>query len=456
VFVTAALAWAMAAPGTWAVRRPLVALFPTARSLAVRSRDVNTRALSSFARVELDRPAAWRAGPALAILTAGWLLSAGAERPCYAQTESFPPITSRNFDIDLFEQPALGSPRLIAMSGAVNSVAEGAAGLYTNPASAAVRPETEAEKLAWNVYFNSYVPVDGQDSNNNGQAVTSVHRSLLGAAGLLLQYGPWGLSLDGGYTAHEIAPQAGGGLGVRSFIPHVALARTFAGGDFAAGLGLRAGALNVYTLMGGNTLFTSFGLSGEGGVVWKPRDRDFRAAVSGALPVHTAAVDYTCEPSNCDGYILPADAIVPWTATVGGAWRFGPTAWNHQVGGAYRDERQLTIAMDLALTGAVRNGYGMEAFAAKQLQASGRNITFTPRLGLEAELIRGWLRLRAGSYAEPSRFAETSVRFHGTGGAEVRLFKFHFGGHERRVSLSFAGDFANRYKNGGLSVGFWN
>jgi len=386
----------------------------------------------------------------------GLLLAAAPLRWARAQTASFPAITSRNFDIDLFEQPALGSPRLIAMAGAVNSVAEGAAGLYTNPASAAVRPETEAQKFAWNVYFNSYVPVDGQDSNNNGQAVTSVHRSLLGAAGLLLQYGPWGLSLDGGYTAHEIAPQAGGGLGVRSFIPHVALARTFADGDFAAGVGLRGGALNVYTLMGGDTLFTRFGLSGEGGVVWKPREQDFRAAIGGALPVHTGAVDYKCDPSNCDGYILPSDAVVPWSATVGGAWRFGPTPWNHQVGGAYRDERQLTVAVDVTFTGAVPNGYGMEAFAAKQLQPSGRDISVTPRLGLEAEVIRGWLRLRAGFYDEASRFAETSARPHGTGGAEVRLFAFHLAGHERRVSISLAGDFADRYKNGGLSIGFWN
>jgi len=370
--------------------------------------------------------------------------------------EAFPSITGHDFNIDLFEQPALGSPRLIAMAGAVNSVAEGAAGLYTNPASAAVRPETHADKFAWNVYFNSYVPVDGQDSNNNGQAVTSVHRSLLGAAGLLLQYGNWGLSLDGGYTAHEIAPEAGGGLGVRSFIGHVALARTFAGGDIAAGLGLRGGALNVYTLMGGDTLFTSFGLSGEAGVVWKPREQDFRVAFSGALPVNTASVNYKCDPTDCDGYKLPNEAIVPWSATVGGAWRFGPTPWNHPIGGDYRDERQLTVAVDLTIVGAVNNGYGMEAFAAKQLQASGRNASFTPRLGLESEVIRGWLRLRAGFYDEASRFAETSARPHGTGGAEVRVFAFHFGGHERRVSVSIAGDFADRYKNGGLSIGFWN
>jgi len=78
------------------------------------------------------------------------------------------------------------------------------------------------------------------------------------------------------------------------------------------------------------------------------------------------------------------------------------------------------------------------------------------RLGLEGEVIRGWLRLRAGGYEEASRFAETSARLHGTAGAEVRVFAFHLGGHERRVSLSVAADLARRHKNGGISIGFWN
>jgi hypothetical protein len=98
----------------------------------------------------------------------------------------------------------------------------------------------------------------------------------------------------------------------------------------------------------------------------------------------------------------------------------------------------------------------MEAFAAKQLQPSGRDPTVTPRLGLESEVIRGWLRLRAGGYLEPARFAGTNPRWHATGGAEGRLFAFRLFGQERRVSLSVAGDFAARYKNAGISIGFWN
>jgi hypothetical protein len=380
-------------------------------------------------------------------------------RPARAQL-MFPPITSRDYNLDLFEQPVLGSPRLIAMSGAIDAIAEGAAGLYTNPASAAIRPETKSDKFTWGVYYSTYVAAQGQDSNNNGQLVTSVHRSLLGAAGVLLQYGAWGLTVDAGYTAHEIAADAGGGLGVRSLIGHVSLARTFFDRAFAVGVGVRLGGLNVYTLDSNNqTLFTRVGASPDGGVVWMPKGQDFRVAASGGVPIGTTPIQVKCDPNDpngCDGYILPADAIIPWDTTFGGAWRFAPTRWNDRVDAEYRDERQLTVAFEMSLIGAVDNGYGVEAFAAKQLQVSGRSVSATPRLGLEAEVIPGWLRLRAGSYLEASRFPETTARLHGTAGFEVRIFAFRLGGHERRVSISAASDLAARYKNLALSVGFWN
>jgi hypothetical protein len=401
-------------------------------------------------------PRTTRAPRTILALLLYFLASLSRDALGQADVPQYQPVVNRDFDIDLFEQPAIGSPRLIGMSGAINSVAEGAAGLFTNPASAAVRPETRSDKFAWNIYFSTYAPATGQDVNNNGQPVTRVRRSLVGAAGLLLQYGKWGFSADAGYTAHEIAPEAGGGLGVRSLIGHVVLARTLLDDALAVGVGLRAGALNVYTLMEGQTLFTRAGGSGEAGAVWKPRERDFRVALGVSLPVYTGIVRYSCDPLNCYGYILPRGAVVPWDITVGGAWRFGPTPWNQPATTDYRDERALSVALELTLVGPVEAGFGMEAYAAKQLQPSGRHLTPTPRLGLESEVIPAWLRLRAGSYYEGGRFSGISGRLHGTAGAEVRLIAFHLLGHERRVSLSLAADAASRYNNFGASLGFWN
>lgn len=388
-----------------------------------------------------------------AVCALGCFGLAGSAR---AQEPVYPPITNADFNLDLFEQPALGSPRLIAMGGAISPVSEGGAGLFTNPGSAAVRPETKGSKFSWNVYLNSYIPAKGQDSNNNGQSVTDVRRSLLGAAGLLLQYDKWALSFDGGYTSHEIKPEAGGGLGVRSLIGHLTLARTFRDDSLAVGLSLRAGGLQVFELESDDTLFTRGGLSAEAGVVWIPGEQNYRLALSGGLPVYTGELQYDCDPLDCYGYILPSGAVVPWDATFGAGWRFGPTPWNHEVDADFRDERSLIVALELAVIGAVENGYGVEAFAAKQLQASGREPSFTPRLGVEGELFPGWLRLRAGTYLEPGRFEGVDARLHGTTGGQVRLFAVRLAGSERRVSVSFAGDFAARYQNIGISLGFWN
>jgi hypothetical protein len=106
--------------------------------------------------------------------------------------------------------------------------------------------------------------------------------------------------------------------------------------------------------------------------------------------------------------------------------------------------------------GALSNANSIEEFAAKRLQPSGRKTTLSPHFGVEIEVLPGWIRLRGGTYYEPSRYPGVDGRLHGTAGGEARLFSFKLGGHERRVSLQLAGDFAARFHNAGVSVGFWN
>jgi hypothetical protein len=130
-------------------------------------------------------------------------------------------------------------------------------------------------------------------------------------------------------------------------------------------------------------------------------------------------------------------------------------ASNQTIDGQFRDEYQLTLGLDLMVVGALANAYSIEEFAAKRLQPSGAATTYSPHAGVEAEVIPGWLRLRAGSYFEPSRYPDVDGRVHATGGLEVRLFGFKLG-QERRVSIQLAGDVASRYHNVGFSVGFWN
>ena len=136
-------------------------------------------------------------------------------------------------------------------------------------------------------------------------------------------------------------------------------------------------------------------------------------------------------------------------------WTIGPTAWNQPITTVFRDERALTLAADLVVTGATRNGYGIEAFSMQQLQRSGRAIAVSPRGGAEYEWLPGRLRLRGGSYWEPSRFDGVGGRLHFTIGAELAVWEFPlFGPH--RLRLTFTADEAARYRNIGASIGFWH
>ena len=84
----------------------------------------------------------------------------------------------------------------------------------------------------------------------------------------------------------------------------------------------------------------------------------------------------------------------------------------------------VLIASSLEITGPVRNSVGIESFIERRVQRSGRKATYTPRLGIESEMVPNWLRLRAGTYGEPTRFESRGAksRLHGTLGFDQKLF----------------------------------
>ena len=142
--------------------------------------------------------------------------------------------------------------------------------------------------------------------------------------------------------------------------------------------------------------------------------------------------------------------------STGAAYRFGPTPWNQLVKGYFRDERAVTVAADVVVTGSTENAYGLEEFGDHMLQRSGRHPSVSVRGGAEWEWKPGRLRLRGGSYWEPGRFVGVSGRLHVTFGIEVRVFEFWFWGRKRRGRISLTADAAQYFSNGGLSVGFWH
>lgn len=119
------------------------------------------------------------------------------------------------------------------------------------------------------------------------------------------------------------------------------------------------------------------------------------------------------------------------------------------------------ITASLDVIGPVDNAVGIQSFLEQTVNRSGEHVDYSPRLGVETEVVPHWVKLRAGSYLEPSRFntAIARSRIHGTGGFDVKLFPWTvFGlfddGTEWRASGAI--DLAARYFGWSAAIGVWH
>jgi hypothetical protein len=119
--------------------------------------------------------------------------------------------------------------------------------------------------------------------------------------------------------------------------------------------------------------------------------------------------------------------------------------------------RYLLLSMDAILILPIDDGIGFESFLSQVRETSGRRFSWGVRFGVEGEPIENRLKLRVGSYVEPSRFAAGTARVHATLGTDVKLFSWDIFGLVSPFDLRIGGafDVAVRYVNFGLSVGFW-
>ncbi|HEY8143140.1 MAG TPA: hypothetical protein VIG06_10725 [Kofleriaceae bacterium] len=386
-----------------------------------------------------------------------------------ARAQDFPAVADRDFTIDLHQGAVLGSGRIIGMGGAAQALAQGSAGALFNPAAPAARADTSTRNFDWDFHIDILNTSLGSDFDNNGIKQETEFGFLKGpivTGGLVGQYGCWGLGGSLVFAEQQLEERADGSTVVPSaVVGRVSLARAFFDYQLMGGIGIRAGTfgmqLEVEDGRRREDLFSITGSALEAGAIWRPRDLDLRAGAAGSLPVSSEQVESEeCDPLDCEGFILPDRAALPWQVSMGGAWRFGPTPWNRVVAARWRDEKALIVAADLVVTGRVPDGYGLEAFARQELQPSGRSISWSPRAGAEYEWVPGRFRLRAGAYWEPARFRDPAGkeiigRAHGTLGLDLRVWQFHFWGKDFRLRMSITGDAARDYGNGGLSLGFW-
>lgn len=400
---------------------------------------------------------------AAALATVVLLTAAGR-----ARAQDFPAVTDRDFTLDLHQGAVIGSGRIVGMGGAAQALAQGSAGALFNPAAPAARSDTSTRRWDWDFHIDFLNTSLGSDFDNNGilqETEFGLFEGPVVTAGAILQYGCWGVGLSGVFAEQQLEERADGSRVVpTAVVGRASVARAVMDYQLMIGGGIRAGVFSMAVAPATGRAQELFAISGsalEAGAIWRPRDIDLRLGASGSLPVSSENVTATeCDPLDCEGFIVPDRAALPWQLSAGGAWRFGPTRWNRFVRGRWRDEKALVVAADLVVTGRVEDGHGLEAFARQELQPSGRSVSWSPRAGAEYEWVPGRFRLRVGAYWEPSRFRDPSGRdipgrAHGTIGIDLRVWQFRLWGKDYRLRTSITADGARDYGNGGLSLGFW-
>jgi hypothetical protein len=122
------------------------------------------------------------------------------------------------------------------------------------------------------------------------------------------------------------------------------------------------------------------------------------------------------------------------------------------------NEFYLQLAASLVLTGDVENAVGVESLVSQTVNRSGLDTVVSPRVGLEASVLPRFLKVRAGSYLEPTRFESGSARIHATAGLDVKLAVWNVFGlwpDDYMWRLGLGGDAARDYFTFGVTIAGW-
>jgi hypothetical protein len=85
----------------------------------------------------------------------------------------------------------------------------------------------------------------------------------------------------------------------------------------------------------------------------------------------------------------------------------------------------VLVLASVLVTGGFPNSVGVADFLDQNLAPYGATASFSPRLGMEAEMLPTWIIARLGTYLEPARSPDASALVHGTAGVDLRLGVFN-------------------------------
>jgi hypothetical protein len=357
-----------------------------------------------------------------------------------------PPIVDNNYNLDLRQGPIVGSARQVALGGAYIGVAEGITSLSSNPAGVAFRTSRSTAQFDWD-WTAGLNDLKSNDFDNNGQTPPDYKSHQIRSLGLMGQYGTWGIGILNGAEILALDGPNGSQDEYILSATSLSLGRQFLARELTLGFGLRATMTKLRDKPYDVTLGKISGIGWDLGGLWNPGRGPFRfgAAYSSSIS-SDQSLDYSGGTVIVNGLIIPKQVILPAIVGIGASYDVDSAPF-------WQGHKWL-LAGDLAIIGSSENAVGVESVLAQIQQPVGMHRTTSVRLGSELETVPGRLRLRIGSYYEPSFYEGVPGRTHLTGGFELRMFSTRFWG-ENDWALTFAVDSARSYQNLFVSLGFW-
>lgn len=378
-------------------------------------------------------------------------------------------------EFGLYSNPSFygGSSRAMALGGAFVAVADGAA--WTSNHASFAQPSAWAGDW-WGLSLSLQGAGTGgvQDLDNDRQLDgRDTYQALFGIQGRVKSFG---FGLYGRSTVFRVCES-------RACLPTETVAvtqgTTGASGALALFEGQLVTAVGVHTMLGrlaGPGVDREFGGAAFGlDVLYRPRNRPFRVGATYRPGITADLTDGPGEPFAVNGRAIPHALISPHVISLGMAARIdrGGHLWNVEreraddpmaavaanalIRDIFRTRKEepparwlVTTQLDLTLP--VRGAVQLEHFARGSTPIYvATSALFTPRVGIEHVTAPGRLRLRGGSYLEPSPWPDTRPRVHATFGFD--LFVFHF-----LLDWGFTGaiDVAQNVQQGSLSFGVWD
>lgn len=132
--------------------------------------------------------------------------------------------------------------------------------------------------------------------------------------------------------------------------------------------------------------------------------------------------------------------------------------WALQQRMALAPRRHVVLAASALITGSVEQAVGVESFLTQAVNRSGESVVVSPRLGAEMEVVPDWLRIRSGTYLEPTRFDTSTARPHYTLGFDLRGPRWSVFGlwpSDYLWRIGVGGDLARNYSTLGVTIAGW-